>query len=60
LKEIPFYEEAGILCRIPNWWKNKSNSLRLSVSIGNKTPSHLGFDALVDFNARLSIGNESI
>ena len=60
LKEIPLYEEAGILCRIPNWWKNKSNSLKLSVSIGNKEPSHLGFDALVDFNAQLSIGNENI
>jgi len=60
LKEIPLYEEAGILCRIPNWWKNRSNSLRLSVSIGSKTPSRLGFDALVDFNARLSVGNESI
>lgn len=60
LKEIPLYEEAGILCRIPNWWKSRANSLRLSVSIGGKTPSHLGFDALLDFNARLSIGNESI
>lgn len=60
LKEIPLYEEAGILCRIPNWWKNRSNSLRLSVSIGNKPPSYLGFDALVDFNAQLSIGNEKI
>ena len=60
LKEIPLYEEAGLLCRIPNWWKNKSNSLRLSVSIGNKAPSHLGFDALVDFNAQISIGNENI
>lgn len=60
LKEIPLYEEAGILCRMPNWWKNKSNSLRLSVSIGKNEPSRLGFKALVDFNARLSIGNEKI
>jgi len=60
LKEIPLYEEAGILCRIPNWWKNKSNSMRISISIGNRPPSHLGFDALVDFNAQLSMGNETI
>ncbi len=60
LKEIPLYEEAGILCRIPNWWKNKANSLRISVSIGNNTPSHLGLGALVDFNAQLAIGEETI
>ena len=60
LKEIPLYEDAGILCRIPNWWKNKSNSLKMSVNIGNKEPSRLGFEALVDFNAQLSIGDETI
>ncbi len=60
LKEITIYEEAGILCRIPNWWRNKSNSLKISMNIGSKEPSHLGFDALLDFNAQLSIGNENI
>lgn len=60
LREIPVYEEAGILCRIPNWWKNKSDSLKMSVSVGNKTPSRLNFDALVDFNAELSLGGEAI
>ena len=60
LKEIPLYEETGILCRMPNWWKNKSDSLKISVSIGNKTPSRLNFDALVDFNAELSLNGEKI
>lgn len=60
LKEVPLYEEAGILCRIPKWWRNKSNSLKLSLNIGGKEPSRLGFDALLDFDVRLSIGNESI
>jgi non-specific serine/threonine protein kinase len=60
LKEIPLYEESGILCRMPNWWKNKSEALKISVSIGNKTPSRLSFDALIDFNAELSLGGESI
>ena len=60
LKEIPLYEEAGILCRIPKWWRNKSNSFKLSLNIGSREPSRLGFDALVDFDAGLSIGNENI
>ncbi|MEX2104171.1 MAG: SNF2 helicase-associated domain-containing protein, partial [Bacilli bacterium] len=60
LKEIPVYEEAGILCRIPKWWKHKSNALKLSVSVGNKTPSRLNLDALVDFNAELFLAGEAI
>lgn len=60
LKEIPLYEESGILCRIPNWWKNKSDSLRISVKIGNDNPSYLNFDTIVDFNIELSLGGESI
>jgi SNF2 family DNA or RNA helicase len=60
LKEIPLYEEAGILCRIPKWWKNKSESLRLSVSVGNSTPSRVNLEALVDFDAKLFLGGETI
>lgn len=60
LKEIPLYEEAGILCRIPNWWKNKSNSLKISITVGNQQPSRLGLDAIVDFDAQLSMGGEIV
>ena len=60
LKEIPIYEEAGILCRMPNWWRNKAASLKMSVSVGEKTPSRLNFKALVDFNAELFLGGESM
>lgn len=60
LKEIPIYEEAGIMCRIPNWWKKKSHSLSLSVSIGKKEPSKLGMDALLDFNPEILLGDKKI
>jgi len=60
LQEIPIYEEAGILSRIPNWWKNKSESLKISVSVGEKTPSRLSLEALVDFDAKLYLGDEVI
>lgn len=60
LKEIPVYEGAGILCRMPNWWKNKSASLKMSVSVGEKTPSRLNLKALVDFKAEMFIGGESM
>ena len=60
LKEIPLYEEAGILCRMPNWWKNKAASLKMSVSVGEKTPSRLNLKALVDFNAEMFLGGEAM
>lgn len=58
LKEIPIYEESGIMCRIPNWWKKKSNALRLSVSIGDKEPSKVGMDALLAFKPEIFLGEE--
>lgn len=26
LKEVPVYEECGILCRIPNWWRHRGST----------------------------------
>jgi len=57
LKELPVYEEAGIFCRIPNWWRNKAKSSSLSVSFGDKKKKSLvGMDALVDFKAKILVG----
>ena len=60
LKEIPVYEECGILCRMPDWWKRKSNAIKLAISVGDKPPSHVGLDALVGFDARLYLGEDAI
>lgn len=53
LREIPLYEEAGVLCRIPNWWKRRTAKIGISVAIGGKKPTRLGLDALVDTVPRL-------
>nr|CBX31775.1 hypothetical protein N47_N26000 [uncultured Desulfobacterium sp.] len=60
LKEIPVYEECGILCRIPNWWKSSTSGIRLNVSMGDNEPSFVGMGALVDFNAQLYLGDTQI
>lgn len=60
LREIPLYEEAGIMCRIPNWWRKKNNSLKVSVSIGEKEPSKVGIDALLSFKPEIFFGDEKI
>lgn len=60
LKEIVLYESAGILCRVPDWWRKKNNSVKLSVTIGEKEPSKVGLDAIMDFSPEIRIDEEVI
>lgn len=60
LTEVPIYEQAGILCRIPNWWAKKYNQPALSLNIGENKPSLVGMDALVSFAPELTIGGEAM
>ena len=60
LKEVPFYMESGILCRIPDWWKRRSESVKVNIAIGSKAPSMVGIDAILDFDAALSLGGVSV
>ena len=60
LREIPLYEECGIMCRMPDWWKRKNNSVKVSVTIGDKQPSQVGLDALLSFSAKLVVDGVEI
>lgn len=60
LKEIPIYEKYGIICRIPNWWKNRTGALKLEISIGNTSPSFLDKDSILDFKTKLLFGGSGI
>jgi non-specific serine/threonine protein kinase len=60
LKEIPIYEESGVLCRIPNWWKGNTSSISVNISVGDSQTSFVGMDAILSFNARLFLGDQEI
>lgn len=60
LTEVPLYEQAGILCRIPNWWAKKYNQITLSLNIGEEKPSLVGMDALIAFSPELTLGGETM
>jgi hypothetical protein len=60
LKEVTIYEECGILCRIPNWWKGKPLRLGINIRVGNTKPSLVGMDALLNFDVRLNLGDTAI
>ncbi|MFG6337385.1 MAG: DEAD/DEAH box helicase family protein, partial [Lachnospiraceae bacterium] len=55
LKEIPVIEEAGILCRIPNWWKKRAMMVSMNMSLGDEQPSFLGFDAVLSMTPHLEV-----
>jgi len=60
LKEIPLYEDCGILCRMPDWWKKRTGSLKVSVTVGGREPSQLGLDALLRCEPSLLFDGEEI
>lgn len=54
LKEAEIYEECGVSCRIPDWWKKKA---KLSVSIGSKEPSAVGLQEIMAFSPSFFLGD---
>lgn len=60
LKEVELYEECGIQCRIPDWWKKKHRNFKVIVKVGEKEPSKVGYDSLMQFDSSLSLGGESL
>lgn len=54
LTHVEAIEETGILCRIPNWWKKRTAVVSLSMRLGEKQPSMLGFDTLVSVQPELT------
>ncbi|MBF0292710.1 MAG: DEAD/DEAH box helicase [Nitrospinae bacterium] len=61
LKNIPIFEKAGVVVRVPNWWKAKqANRPQVAIRLGEKTPSGIGFDALVDFSMSVMLGQDEL
>ncbi len=58
LKDIPIFEEAGIMVRVPNWWNPKNPPRpKVSVTVGAANPSVLGLGSLLDFKMDLALSN---
>lgn len=60
LKEIPMYEKYGILCRIPNWWKQASSPFKVNIQMGGKGEAMVGMDAVLDFRVGLFLDDVPI
>ena len=60
LQGIPIYEEAGLLARLPNWWKKKSRRPQVAVTIGEQKKSGLGINALLDFHLDVVVDGQRL
>jgi hypothetical protein len=60
LRNIPVFEAAGIVVRIPDWWKpHQPPRPQVTVNVG-KSASGLGMDAMLDFDVSLSLDGERL
>ncbi|MEA3291186.1 MAG: SNF2 helicase-associated domain-containing protein, partial [Pseudomonadota bacterium] len=59
LKEIPLYEQSGVVVRLPDWWKKRSRP-RIGITIGERKQKNFSADSLLDFRLKIALGDESL
>jgi SNF2 family DNA or RNA helicase len=56
LQDIPLFEAAGVMVRVPNWWNPKKPPRpSISVSIDKKESSTVGLNALLNFDLQFAL-----
>lgn len=56
LLSVPELEDSGLMVRLPDWWRRRPRP-QVSVTIGEKKPSMLGLQAILDFDVVVALGN---
>jgi non-specific serine/threonine protein kinase len=61
LRDVPALESAGVIVRMPASWRmNRPARPQVKATVGGKPPSHLGMDALLDFEMEVTLEGESL
>jgi superfamily II DNA or RNA helicase len=61
LHAAPAFEAAGLIVRVPDWWRaRRPPRPQVAVRVGEKKPSAVGMDALLDFSVNVALGNEEL
>jgi superfamily II DNA or RNA helicase len=63
LREIPVLEDAGVVVRVPDWWRaRRPPRPEVTVTVGTKAPGAgvLGTDTLLDFDATVTLEGEAL
>jgi superfamily II DNA or RNA helicase len=61
LRDIPLFEECGLLVRVPDWWKGgRPARPQVNIRIGEKPTSLLGLEGLMDFSVEVALEGERL
>ncbi len=61
LRDIPLFEESGLLVRVPDWWKGgRPARAQVNVRIGEKPSSLLGLESLMDFSVEIALEGDRL
>ncbi|MEZ6132990.1 MAG: DEAD/DEAH box helicase [Planctomycetaceae bacterium] len=61
LTSVPVMEQAGLVVRVPNWWKAKQATRpEVQVRIGQKKSSQVGMDGIMDFAIDVALEGEPL
>ncbi len=56
LVDLPTFEAAGVVVRVPDWWKaRRPPRPKVRVTVGASAAGGLGVDSLLDFHVELSL-----
>jgi superfamily II DNA or RNA helicase len=61
LSAIPAFEAAGLVVRVPDWWRpRRPPRPEVTVRVGEKKPSAVGMEALLDFSVGVAVGDDKL
>jgi superfamily II DNA or RNA helicase len=61
LRDVPALETSGIVVRMPASWRmNRPSRPQVKTTVGAKAPSHVGLDAVLDFDMAVTLDGETL
>lgn len=61
LLDVPVFEQAGIVVRVPDWWRRRKRSRpEVRVTLGESPVEGVGMDAMLDFSVGLTLDGEPL
>jgi superfamily II DNA or RNA helicase len=61
LRDVPALESAGVVVRMPASWRmNRPSRPQVKTTVGAKTPSLLGLDAMLDFDMAVTLDGDTL